>query len=180
MSTRTLSLDERKSARTAAPTAAERIINGGVAGLIATAPMTWTMRAANRLLPWTASRRLPPRQITEATFEKAADRRTTTAADPEVIDALATLSHYAYGASCGAALGALLARSPLSKPMTGAAFGAAVWAASYLGWLPAAGIRKNAVRDHKERSLQMIAAHLVWGAIAASLIDELGVEDRRP
>ena len=47
----------------------ERCISGGLAGLIATAPMTWTMRAASHWLPWRASRRLPPRQITEATLE---------------------------------------------------------------------------------------------------------------
>jgi uncharacterized membrane protein YagU involved in acid resistance len=157
-----------------------RVINGGLAGLIATAPMTWTMRFASRLLPWNASRRLPPRQITEATLVKGTDRPRAAVPEPEVIDALSTLSHYAYGASCGAVLGALVARRwPASKPVAGAAFGAAIWAASYLGWLPAAGLRKNALHDHKERSVQLIAAHLVWGALAATLIDELGVEDRR-
>jgi hypothetical protein len=180
MLTRIESRDGLKLMGGAGPTTIERVVNGGLAGLIATAPMTWTMRTANRLLPWTASRRLPPRQITEATLEKATDRANTRNADSNLIDALSTLSHYAFGASCGAVLGAVVARSPLSKPVTGAAFGAAVWAASYLGWLPAAGIRKSAVREHKERSLQMVAAHLVWGTIAASLIDELGVEDRRP
>lgn len=169
---------ERERPRTSSPSMAERVVNGGLAGLIATAPMTWTMRAANRLLPWFASRRLPPRQITAAVLDAASDGPPNETANPELLDALAALSHYAYGATCGAALGALVARSPLSKSATGVAFGAAVWAASYLGWLPVAGIRKNATRDHKERSVQMIAAHLVWGATAATLIDHLGVEDR--
>jgi hypothetical protein len=153
----------------------EECVNGALAGLIATAPMTWAMRAAGRLLPWTVSDRLPPRQITESALRKVGGE----AASPERLDALATLAHYAYGAAGGAVLGVVVNRSPLPKPLTGALFGLAVWGGSYLGLLPAAGVRKSALNDPKERSLQMIAAHLVWGVTTAALQDELSVEDRR-
>jgi hypothetical protein len=171
----------RSPAETARPTnnrdtMFERCVNGALAGLIATAPMTWTMRAASQWLPWHASRRLPPRQITEATLEHAG---VDGQAPGEQLDALATLAHYGYGAAGGAALATLLDKSPLSRPATGALVGLAIWAGSYLGWLPATGVRRSALRDHKERSAQMIAAHLVWGATAAALVDTLSVEDRR-
>lgn len=152
----------------------EQCVNGALAGLIATAPMTWAMRAAGQLLPWTASDRLPPRQITETALQKVGNGE----ASPEQLDALATLAHYAYGGACGAVLGVALNRSPLPKPVAGAIFGLAVWGGSYLGLLPAVGVRKSAVNDHPERSLQMIVAHLVWGVAAAALQDELSVEDR--
>jgi hypothetical protein len=40
----------------------------------------------------------------------------------------------------------------------------AVWAGSYLGLLPAAGILPSATRDYPERNAVMIGAHVVWGA----------------
>jgi hypothetical protein len=55
--------------------------------------------------------------------------------------------------------------------------GMALWTASYLGWLPAFGLRRSAVKESGGQSLQMICAHLVWGATAAAIIDGIGVED---
>jgi hypothetical protein len=47
------------------------------------------------------------------------------------------------------------------------AYGLGVWAVSYLGYLPALGIRKSAKEDTPQRSAMMIVAHLVWGAALA-------------
>ncbi|HAE50229.1 MAG: hypothetical protein CMO30_07955 [Tistrella sp.] len=48
-----------------------------------------------------------------------------------------------------------------------------MWAASYLGWIPAARILKPATRHPWRRNLLMIAAHLVWGASLAKGLEDL-------
>lgn len=151
----------------------EAIVNGVVASFIATGPMTWTIRALQQFVPKRAGDRIPPRQITEATLEKA---DLETAAEPAK-NAAATLAHYGFGASAGALMSLAVQASPLPRPVTGALYGLAVWGGSYLGWLPAAGLRRSATREPSERNVQMIAAHLVWGVVAAALVDRLGVED---
>jgi hypothetical protein len=49
---------------------------------------------------------------------------------------------------------------------------------SYLGWLPAANLHENSADDPVERNLQMIAAHLVWGAVAGALLDAMSSDQR--
>ncbi len=156
--------------------ALNRCVNGAVAGLIATAPMTWTIRAAQRLMPPRHGNRIPPRQVAEAVLQNA---RVHDELPQGMKDAFATLSHYAFGATAGVALAAVTKASPLPKPVVGALVGLGVWTASYLGWLPAAGLRRSATKDSAGRNAQMIVAHLVWGATAALLIEDLGVEDRQ-
>ena len=48
-----------------------------------------------------------------------------------------------------------------------------MWAASYLGWIPAAGLLKPATEHPARRNFMMIAAHLVWGAALALALKEL-------
>jgi uncharacterized membrane protein YagU involved in acid resistance len=60
--------------------------------------------------------------------------------------------------------------------LKGALFGVGVWAASYLGWLPAAGILRPATREPAGRNAMMIASHAVWGASLAVISERL----RRP
>ncbi len=57
--------------------------------------------------------------------------------------------------------------------LAGAGFGLAVWAGSYLGWLPAAGILRPATEHPPRRVALMIAAHLVWGASAGLALGAL-------
>jgi hypothetical protein len=63
--------------------------------------------------------------------------------------------------------------------LAGAGFGVAVWAGSYLGWLPAAGILSPATEHPPRRNALMIASHVVWGATAGVVFDKLAGEDRR-
>lgn len=147
------------------------VIRGGLAGLVATAPMTWTMRAGERLVPNCQRGRLPPRQITERILGKAGVKPRL---DEDERAALTTLAHYGFGASAGCLLG-LVASDPrvLPRPLTGAMVGTLVWAASYVGWLPAAGIRRSATKEPAGRNVQLVAAHLVWGCVAGVLLDRL-------
>ncbi|MCA1636528.1 MAG: hypothetical protein LC802_23280 [Acidobacteria bacterium] len=49
----------------------------------------------------------------------------------------------------------------------------AVWAGSYLGWLPAAGILRPATEHPPRRTALMIAAHVVWGVAAGLVVESL-------
>ena len=77
----------------------------------------------------------------------------------------------------GAAFGMIAPRRPLPAIGAGMLFGLGVWTVSYLGWLPAAGVRHSPRWDPPARTKLLIASHLVWGA-AAGLI--LGTARRAP
>jgi putative membrane protein len=154
------------------------MLEGLAAGLVATAPMTWTMWAADRWTPPHDRRHLPPQQITDELLDRSGlDAKV----DRPQRAVLANAAHYAFGAAAGGVLGLAVNKSPLPKPLTGALVGTLVWAGSYLGWLPALGLRRTAARDYAGRNAQMIAAHLVWGAVAGALlegVDRLSVDRR--
>jgi uncharacterized membrane protein YagU involved in acid resistance len=80
-------------------------------------------------------------------------------------DALVTANHFAYGAAAGSLYGCLFRRGSLPAAATGGAvYGVAVWAASYLGWLPTTGFYRSATEEPAGRNAVMLGAHLVWGA----------------
>ena len=141
-------------------------ILGGLAGAVATWPMTELMSVLHRHLPAHERYPLPPRQITMNVASKMgvasqmdeSDRFTTT-----------MLAHYGYGAAVGAIFAALPQRDRLGVIARGLLFGAGVWTASYLGFLPSAGLLPSATRQPIRRSALMIAAHLVWGVTLAFL-----------
>jgi uncharacterized membrane protein YagU involved in acid resistance len=150
------------------PPPATRLLLGGIAGLVATLPMTATIRAVHRRLPDRERYPATPRELIDATAGALdAPLPESTARD------LTLSAHYAYGAAVGALVAAAAPRPSLPA---GAAAGAAVWAASYLGWIPAAGLLKPATEHPARRNAMMIAAHLVWGAALAAALHELHAE----
>jgi uncharacterized membrane protein YagU involved in acid resistance len=155
-----------------------RILLGALAGLAATAPMTLAMKLMHEQLPRGERYPLPPRQVTEGIAEKAGVNEHL---DEDEREAATWASHFAYGAACGALYGALSGeRADRHAFVAGAGFGAAVWAGSYLGWLPAAGILSPATEHPARRNALMIAAHLVWGATAAVVLEKLSDGDGPP
>ena len=154
-----------------------RILLGALAGLAATAPMTLAMKLMHEQLPGHEQYPLPPRQVTEGLAEKAGVDRHL---DEEDRESATWVSHFAYGAACGALYGALsegLENSGAPPALAGAGFGVAVWAGSYLGWLPAAGIISPATEHPPRRNALMIAAHVVWGAGVGVALERLS-DDR--
>jgi len=142
--------------------------------LAATAPVSLAMRAGERLIPIHHKGHLPPRQITENLLSKLGLKKFF---HREHRKTAALLAHYGFGAAAGALLGATAAKSTsIPKPVAGAAIGILVWGASYLGWLPAVNLRENSADEPAERNLQVIAAHLVWGAVAGALLDAISAE----
>lgn len=144
-----------------------RLAAGIVAGLAATVPMTIAMELMHRALPRREQYPLPPREITENVERLALGGRLPD--EPET--ALTWLSHFGYGAATGGLYGLAAGRTGLAPATDGAAYGLVVWTASYLGWLPAAGLFPPATREPARRVGLMIAAHLVWGATAGVVTD---------
>jgi uncharacterized membrane protein YagU involved in acid resistance len=143
---------------------------GSLAGLTATVPMTLAMEAMHGALPAGERYPLPPREITEVMTEGAGLRGEL---GEEGHFALTLAGHFAYGAACGAIYAPLACALRVPPVAGGAAFGLAVWAGSYLGWLPAAGILRPASEHPARRNALMIAAHVVWGATTGLLVDRL-------
>ena len=137
------------------------LLKGTLAGFVATLPMTIFMLATQRFLPRRQQYRLPPEMITTELAHRAHVRHHL---NKQQILAATTVSHFGYGAAMGAAYGPLQKRIPLPAIVQGVIFGVVVWAASYLGLLPALGISASGHREPVRRNLMMIAAHVVWGA----------------
>lgn len=135
-----------------------RVALGAASGVLATLPMTAFMTRAHAQLPPAQQEPLPPSKITQRLEEVAhVDDKVDS---PEHL-ALTMVNHFGYGGACGAIFGALLERPTTAK---GVAFGLAVWAGSYLGWLPALGLHRSAKHEPAPRNALMIAAHVVFGA----------------
>ncbi len=139
---------------------ASRLVVGAIAGFVGTMAMTSAMRHLHARLPDEERYPLTPREI----VDEAADPPPETAAD------LTLLAHFLYGAACGALLAAAGERPGRGA---GAAAGTAIWAASYMGWIPAVGLLKPATDHPARRNALMIGVHLVWGAATASAMREL-------
>lgn len=141
-----------------------RLLVGTLAGALATVPMTAVMLGLHRRLPAEERYPLPPREITQVMALKAGLHREVA---PQ-LTRLSLIAHFGYGAATGALYAQFLHRSK-SPLVAGSAYGIVIWAVSYLGWLPAAGILQPANRHPNRRNAMMIAAHLVWGASLAVL-----------
>jgi uncharacterized membrane protein YagU involved in acid resistance len=149
------------------------MLRGGVAGLLATAPMTVVMAILFRFLPRHEQYPLPPRQIEERVSHEAGIGHRMDEGEHRV---LTTLAHFGYGALTGAGYG-LVAHALRPPPLlAGSGFGLVVWLVSYLGWLPALKILPSATEQPGGRNMLMITAHLVWGAVLGWLTQRL---DRR-
>jgi putative membrane protein len=144
------------------------LLTGALAGFVATVPMTATMLLLHRCLRRRDRYALPPHQITgEIAKRSGAKEHVDT---PEHV-AASILSHFAYGAGTGALYGPLADNLPAPPALKGMAFGLAVWAISYLGWLPATGIMNMPVEQSGRRNALMIGAHVVWGAMLGLLTE---------
>jgi hypothetical protein len=153
------------------------LARGFVGGVVATVAMSAVMLAAQKA---GLMGRMPPRKITDGLLGSLGIRRST----PEPArKALATLNHFAFGAACGALFGlahevsrnraaASGSRAEEHRAPVGAgiAFGTAVWALSYAGWIPAAGIMPMPHRDRPGRPTSMVLAHWVFGAVLARAV----------
>ena len=145
-----------------------RLLLGAIAGFVATLPMTAAMRSVHRRLPEKERYPAPPRELIDSAAQAAGVRPGDDAARD-----LTLAAHFAYGAATGALVAAAL---PRPNAVNGAAAGVAVWAASYLGWIPAARLLTPATAHPARRTLMMIGVHVVWGAGTALTVRELAAD----
>jgi uncharacterized membrane protein YagU involved in acid resistance len=156
-----------------------KILAGGAAGMLATAPMTASMMLMHRALPRREQYPLPPRIITERIADEAGVRDDM----DETEKTAATLAaHFGYGGAAGAIYGALADEVDAPPLVKGIAWGLIVWTGSYLGLLPALGILTPATQHPARRSALMIVAHVIWGAALGAGTHAVGadVKGREP
>jgi uncharacterized membrane protein YagU involved in acid resistance len=138
----------------------KKMLVGAASGLIATLPMTAGLLLGHHLLPPHLRYPLPPRLIMDRT-----SRALSTKEGTGLLHAPTLTAHFAFGATAGGLYEMLIRGSEeeMTRPGAGAVYGAFVWSASYLGWIPAAGLLAPATRHPKERVAVMLGAHIVWG-----------------
>ena len=130
--------------------------------------MLLAMDRLNRQLPGRdREQRLPPFRITDRIVEWIGLKDDLS--EP-ALDAAGFASHLAYGAAMGSVYG--LAAPAVRGPevLKGIGFGLAVWAMSYAGWLPAAGILPPPQERTARRNSTIILSHVAWGALLGMLM----------
>jgi hypothetical protein len=138
-----------------------RVLTGATASVAAAVPMMAYWEYMHRSLEGEPPRPLPPREIVEAALVKAGLSRQASEID---VQRLTLAAHFGYAASTGALFGVFAPRTPFAGIGAGIAFGLAVWSGSYLGWLPATGMRQPVRYDMPSRTRLMITSHILWGA----------------
>jgi uncharacterized membrane protein YagU involved in acid resistance len=147
-----------------------QVLIGALAGLGATIPMTVGMEAMFRFLPKRERYPLPPRQIAMALAEEVGVKEQLT----EPARTTVTLAaHFGYGAATGAIYAPMAIENRWPPLVGGIGFGLAVWAASYLGLLPAVRLLSPATEHPLRRNALMITGHIVWGVTLGLLVDAL-------
>ena len=144
-----------------------RVLAGAAAGTAAAVPMTAYWEFMHTRLPGEPPRPLPPREIVEALAVKAGVSRQLSERD---VENLALAAHFGYAALTGALFGAIAPRHKGRAVAGGVLFGLGVWAGSYLGWLPATGVRQSPRYDPPARTSLMIGGHVVWGLCTGALL----------
>jgi uncharacterized membrane protein YagU involved in acid resistance len=140
-----------------------RAIVGGVAGgTVGAALMLPLFEGAKRagLVPET-----PPKRVVDRAAETAAEA--TEAGGPVEEGertAAAAGSHLLYGAAAGALYGLIQDELRLPAALAGPVYGLVVWAAGYLGWMPASGVLPQPWRQQAGEALVPVVAHVVYGA----------------
>jgi uncharacterized membrane protein YagU involved in acid resistance len=137
------------------------LLRGGLAGTIATAPMTLVMYLLWLMLSRRQRYYLPPRLITKNLLNQLNLDRSTSR---EQVTWLTWLLHFGYGGAMGTIFAPLAGWRRLPAVPLGALYGIMVWIGSYKGLLPAVDLIRDADTQPDERNALMIAAHLVWGA----------------
>jgi len=144
---------------------------GALAGCLATGPMTALIlagQAGGRF------RTPPPAQIHQNAVRRSQGKASVPATDPpERIGPSWLVSHFGFGAACGAGYSVAFRQLPLPATGRGVAYGLLIWAINYLGVLPALRIYPRPEHDRSARQAVMIAAHVVFGCSLATIEGEL-------
>lgn len=137
------------------------LVGGATAGLAGSALMWGLFSGAKRagLL-----RETPPNRVIDRAAAIAAEATESGGPiDAEDRTAGALGSHLLFGAAAGAFYGLIQDELELPPLVAGPAYGLAIWAAAYIGWLPAARILPEPWDQRPGDALVPVAAHAVYG-----------------
>lgn len=138
-----------------------RYVEGLLAGVGATVPMTVAMDLARRS---GFVRRLPPEEITDRMLAST----DATDATPGERETVAAMVHLATGAALGAVYAALPKPKRLAARLgVGAAYGVAVYTANYFGIAPALRLMPAPSEDRPQRQTTTLVAHVIFGVALA-------------
>lgn len=152
---------------------APRMLAGALAGMIAAIPMALVMAGLDRLLPaskgsWlTRWLPLPPKQITNRLSRRFGIPGITQ--QGREWNWPTWLAHLGYGAATASLYPVITRPLHIPKVLRGMLFALGIWAASYMGWLPAVNIIKPATKQPARRNIVLIGSHLVWGSLIGLL-----------
>lgn len=145
-------------------------LHGALAGAVATLAHTAVMFVLHPRLPHARRQPLPPLAITSEIAQRTGVETAQRGAGLKV----ATIaSHFGFGAAAGSLYGPVEARLRGDRTLIGVGYGLAVWALSYLGWIPALRILPPATQHSAQRNVMMILAHVAWGAALAATYGRL-------
>ena len=147
-----------------AETPGPHLLLGAIAGLVGTAVMTAVIERLHSRLPISQRYPMPPREVTGAIVGETPSHKR------KHVGELAIAAHFGFGAAAGVLLAAL---NPTGRPLPGVIIGIGVWAGSYFGWIPALRLLKPVSQHPTQRTVVMVAAHVVWGLATAVAMREL-------
>jgi uncharacterized membrane protein YagU involved in acid resistance len=151
------------------------LVRSGLAGFLATAPMTLVIFVGRTL---GLLRTPPPVQITANVQRRLANDEGAPEDIPEsVFQASWLLSHFGYGAGCGAIYSLLRPLLPCPLVLRGVAYGMAIWAVSYINLMPNLRLYPSVREDRLSRIAVMVAAHVVYGVALSGLERQLGRQE---
>lgn len=153
------------------PKKVQRYFIGALAGVVASVFHTAVMLTLHRLLPRARRDPVPPKEIASVAIERTGAKSAQSGAR---LNAVTVAGHFAYGAAAGALYTPIAERVRRESPVFGIAYGIGVWAASYLGWIPALDILTPATRHPAQRNIMMILAHVAWGAALDAVFKKTG------
>ena len=144
---------------------------GALAGLGATFLMQAMLQASGKLLPDAQ----PP--IKQDPGEFMIDQLTGllpegTQVPPTVSSAAARSMHLGYGMTPGVLYGAIRSRGG-SPIIDGTLLGVGIWAAGYLGWLPATGLMAPLSEQRPEQIALPVIEHAIFGIALAAAFEGL-------
>ena len=145
------------------------LLQGAAAGIVGTAAMSAAMMLFKK--SGALKTEVMPKRITGNLVCKAGLRNKL---PPPTFECAWIASHFAYGATWSALVNVFAAKKIRAQPyVSGTALGGALWALSYLGWVPLVGLYPpvNKEPSHRQqpgtRVAAEIALHLVYGLATA-------------
>jgi hypothetical protein len=151
----------------------KRMGRGAAAGVVATFFMQAMLETSGKVMPESQ----PPINTDPGEFmvrraKSMLSERAQQRIPDSVHDAAAKSLHMGYGMTAGM-LYALARPRPRWRALEGALLGIGVWAAGYLGWLPAADLMPPVTEQTAKQVTVPIVQHALFGVAVATLFDAL-------